>query len=140
MGLARLDCNHAWRHYRADSSVIHHLFNHRLSMKLYIATPINARPEQGFRNKYKAAQKRVRELKEIIKTDHRFYGYSFVSSFDVNKSQNISEAIAMGNCIQAVIECDAIYLDHAWQSSKGCNLEYRAAKIYDKEIYEYDKL
>lgn len=33
-------------------------------MKLYIATPINARPEQGFRNKYKAAQKRVRELKE----------------------------------------------------------------------------
>lgn len=26
-------------------------------MKLYIATPINARPEQGFRNKYKAAQK-----------------------------------------------------------------------------------
>ena len=100
-------------------------------MKLYIATPINARPEQGFRNKYKAAQKRVRELKEIIKTDHRF---------DVNKSQNISEAIAMGNCIQAVMECDAIYLDHAWQSSKGCNLEYRAAKIYDKEIYEHDKL
>lgn len=33
-------------------------------MKLYIATPINARPEQGFRNKYKAAQKRVRELDE----------------------------------------------------------------------------
>ena len=73
-------------------------------MKLYIATPINARQEQGFRNKYKAAQKRVRGLKEIIKTDNRFYGYSFVSSFDVNKSKNISEAIAMGNCIQAVIE------------------------------------
>lgn len=36
--------------------------------------------------------------------------------------------------------CDAIYLDHAWQSSKGCNLEYRAAKIYDKEIFEHDKL
>ena len=32
------------------------------------------------------------------------------------------------------------YLDHAWQSSKGCNLEYRAANIYDKEIYEHDKL
>ena len=87
---------------------------------------------QGLRNKYKAAQKRVIEMKEIIKTYHRFYGYSFVSSFDVNKSQNISEAIAMGNCIQAVIECDTIYLDHDWQSSKGRNLEYRAAKIYDK--------
>lgn len=109
-------------------------------MKLYIATPINARPEQGFRNKRKAAMRRVRELKEIIKTDPRFYGYSMISSFDVNKTENISEAIAMGNCIQAVMESDAIYLDHAWQSSKGCNLEYRAAKIYDKEIYEYDNL
>ncbi len=38
-------------------------------MKLYIATPINARNEQGFRNKYKAAQKRVRELKEIFEHD-----------------------------------------------------------------------
>ena len=100
-------------------------------MKLYIATPINARPEQGFRNKYQAARKRVRELKEIIKTDHRFYGYSFISSFDVNPAANTSEAIAMGS---------AIYLDHAWQSSKGCNLEYRTAKIYDKEIYEHDNL
>lgn len=109
-------------------------------MKLYIATPINARPEQVFRNKYKAAQRRARELKDIINTDHRFYGYTLVSSFDVNKSQNISEAIAMGNCIQAVIECDAIYLDYAWQSSKGCNLEYRAAKIYGKLIYEHDSL
>jgi hypothetical protein len=109
-------------------------------MKLYIATPINARPEQGFRNKYQAARKRVRELKEIIKTDHRFYGYSFISSFDVNPAANTSEAIAMGRCVQAVMESDAIYLDHAWQSSKGCNLEYRTAKIYDKEIFEHDKL
>lgn len=30
--------------------------------------------------------------------------------------------------------------EKVWQSSKGCNLEYRAAKIYDKEIYEHDKL
>lgn len=29
---------------------------------------------------------------------------------------------------------------NARQLSKGCNLEYRAAKIYDKEIYEHDKL
>ena len=109
-------------------------------MKLYIATPINARHEQGFRNKRKAAMRRVRELKEIIKTDPRFYGYSMISSFDVNKTENISEAIAMGRCVQAVMESDAIYLDHAWQSSKGCNLEYRTAKIYDKEIYEHDKM
>lgn len=109
-------------------------------MKLYIATPINARREQGFANKYKAARQRVKQLKEFLKLDYRFSGYTCVSSFDVNKSQKISEADAMGNCIKAVLECDAIYLDHAWQSSKGCNLEYRAAKIYDKYIFEHDNL
>ena len=109
-------------------------------MKMYIATPINSRPEQGIRNKYQAARRRVRELKEIIKTDHRFYGYSLISTFDMNKSANMDESVAMGRCVQAVMESDAIYLDHAWQSSKGCNLEYRAAKIYDKEIFEHDKL
>jgi hypothetical protein len=109
-------------------------------MKLYIATPINARKEQGFRNKFKAAKQRVKQLKAIIGSDYRFYGFELVSSFDVNNSDSLSEAVAMGKCIQAVIECDAIYLDHGWQSSKGCNLEYRAAKIYDKEIYEHDNL
>ena len=55
--------------------------------------------------------------------------------------KTFEDAVAiLGNDNQAVIECDAIYLDHDWQSSKGCNLEYRAAKIYDKEIYEHDKL
>ena len=109
-------------------------------MKLYIATPVNARREQGIRNKVKAARQRVRALKDIFKSDPRFYGYTFISSFDVNKTTDVSEAIAMGRCTQAVMECDAIYLDHGWQASKGCNLEYRTAKIYDKEIYEHDKL
>ncbi len=109
-------------------------------MKIYIATPINARKEQGFRNKYKAARQRVKALKEVISNDYRFYGCEMISSFDVNKTDGVSEAIAMGRCVQAVMECDAIYLDHAWQSSKGCNVEYRTAKIYDKEIYEHDNL
>ena len=46
----------------------------------------------------------------------------------------------MGDCIKLVLTCDAIMLDHGWLQSKGCNLEYRAAKIYGKEIFEFDKL
>lgn len=110
-------------------------------MKLYIATPINARPERGFKNKYLAAQHRVKMLKAVLKDEFKFSDYhEFISSFNLNRLNECSEAQAMGRCIQAVIESDAIYLDHAWQISKGCNLEYRAAKIYGKIIYEHDKL
>ena len=47
---------------------------------------------------------------------------------------------AMSRCIYHVLTSDAIYLDHGWTASKGCNLEYRAAKIYGKQIFEHDKL
>lgn len=109
-------------------------------MKLYIATPVNARKEQGMTNKLAAARKRVEELKEIIGADERFNGCTLVSSFDVNKDESVTEAVAMGNCIRAVMECDAIYLDHDWQSSLGCNLECQVALIYGKDIYEHDDL
>lgn len=107
-------------------------------MKLYISTPINARQEKTFAEKLLAAKYRVSLLEEIIRTDKRFAQFETIvyTNFDTV----MSEAAAMGNCIRSVIECDAIYLDHAWQSSKGCNLEYRAAKIYDKQIFEHDKL
>ena len=107
-------------------------------MKLYISTPINARQEKTFADKLLAAKYRVSLLEEIIRTDKRFAQYETIvyTNFDTV----MSEAAAMGNCIRSVIECDAIYLDHAWQSSKGCNLEYQAAKIYDKQIFEHDKL
>ena len=109
--------------------------------KMYIATPINARKEPDFKAKYLAAKHRVELLKELIRDDGRFpSGIEIVSSFDINPLGKYSESEAMGRCVQEVMDSDAIYLDHAWQSSKGCNLEYRAAKIYDKEIFEHDKL
>ena len=110
-------------------------------MKLYIATPINARNEKTFKEKYLAAKHRVNMLKEILQYDERFpSGMEMVSSFDINPIGAYAESQAMGRCVTEVLESDAIYLDHGWQSSNGCNLEYRTAKIYDKEIYEHDKL
>lgn len=32
-------------------------------------------------------------------------------------------------------DCDAVYFAPGWVDSKGCNLEYAAAKIYGKTIY-----
>jgi len=109
--------------------------------KIYIATPINARQEKTFREKYLAAKHRVEFLKEIIRSDERFpRDIELISSFDINPLGAYAESQAMGRCVTEVIESDAIYLDHGWQSSNGCNLEYRTAKIYNKKIYEYDNL
>lgn len=110
-------------------------------MKLYIATPINSRKEKRLEDKYLAAKHRVNMLKEVLEADEQFAQYDTIeSTFDINPLGAHTEEQALGRCVIAVLESDAIYLDHGWQGSKGCNLEYRAAKIYRKTIYEHDDI
>ncbi len=109
-------------------------------MRLYIATPINARKEKTLQEKLRAARHRVELLKEILSEDESFKGWKLVSTFDNPVSEDVDENSALALCVHSVLESDAIYLDHGWQGSKGCNLEYRAAKIYGKQIYEHDKM
>ena len=40
----------------------------------------------------------------------------------------------MGKDIEALLECDAIYMCEGWQNSKGCMAEFEVARIYGKEI------
>ena len=103
-------------------------------MKLYIATPINARQESTMREKLVAAKRRVEMLKAILADDVRFKNYELISTFDSN-DMNDTEEKAMSRCIYHVLTSDAIYLDHGWTASKGCNLEYFTAQIYGKQIF-----
>ena len=107
-------------------------------MKLYIATPINARQEPTMREKLVAAKHRVEMLKEILADDVRFKNYELISTFDFNYMNDVEEE-AMSRCIYHVLTSDAIYLDHGWTASKGCNLEYLTAKIYGKQIFEHSE-
>ena len=111
-------------------------------MRLYIATPINARTERTLAEKKQAAKHRINFLKEIISEDMRFRNFTeIVSTFDISTIGSMTtEEQALGMCVTAVLESDGIYLDHGWTGSKGCNLEYRAAKLYGKIIFEHDKL
>ena len=114
-----------------------------MKKRLYIATPINARLERDFTSKYLAAKSRVEELKKLLfatGSDARFSEYDeIVSSFDLNPLGECSEAQAMGRCIEAVMDSDAIYLDQGWKASSGCILEYSTARIYGKTIFKYEK-
>lgn len=107
-------------------------------MKLYIATPINARQEPTMREKLVAAKHRVEMLKEILADDVRFKNYELINTFDFNDMYETEEK-AMSRCIYHVLTSDAIYLDHGWTASKGCNLEYLTAKIYGKQIFEHSE-
>ena len=107
-------------------------------MKLYIATPINARQEPTMREKLVAAKRRVEMLKAILADDVRFKKYELISTFDFNDMYDTEER-EMSRCIYHVLTSDAIYLDHDWTASKGCNLEYLTAKIYGKQIFEHSE-
>ena len=107
-------------------------------MKLYIATPINVRHELTMREKLVAAKHRVEMLKEVRADDARVKDCGMISTFDFN-DMNDTEEKAMSRCIYHVLTSDAIYLDHGWTASKGCNLEYLTAKIYGKRIFEHIK-
>lgn len=110
-------------------------------MKLYIATPINARKEATIKEKLRAAKHRIELLKEKLSEDVRFKGYTMHSTFDQDKPKaRDEENVALAMCVLSVLRADAIYLDHGWQGSKGCNLEYMTAKIYGKKNYEHDKM
>lgn len=110
--------------------------------RMYIATPINGlKSNCGFDGKVAKARHRIETLIQVLGDDPAFDGYEFTSTFDIHPNGSMPpEHKAMGDCIALVMTCDAIMLDHGWLQSKGCNLEYRAAKIYGKEIFEFDKL
>lgn len=109
-------------------------------MKLYIATPINARPKQTLKEKLLAAEHRIESLKDTLASDRRFHDYEIISTFDLSHNVDCSEASAVGKCITAVMESDAVYLDCGWEKSNGCRVEYRTAQIYGKQIYKYNEL
>lgn len=100
--------------------------------RIYLSLPIK---DTGFttlqRMEYANEVKRLIELRY----DARNENVNVITPFDVNENEDKDTyARKMGNDIEALLECDAIYLCEGWQNSDGCMLEFAAAKIYHKEI------
>ena len=100
--------------------------------RIYLSLPIK---DTGFttlqRMEYANEVKRLIELRY----DARNENVIVITPFDVNENEDKDTyARKMGNDIEALLECDAIYLCEGWQNSDGCTLEFAAAKIYHKEI------
>lgn len=74
---------------------------------------------------------------EHIKSKLNFCGLNIIeviTPFDICPESDKPYSYYMGKDIEALLECDAIYLCEGWQNSKGCMAEFAVAKIYGKEI------
>ncbi len=106
-------------------------------MKIYIATPVNARKEPTLVKKMAAAYERVEELTRMVKAHlPKANVCSVFSAFVVCKNgQPVSEDKIIGACVRKVMQCDVILMDDGWGDSHGCKVERYTAQEYGKEIW-----
>ena len=100
--------------------------------RIYLSLPIkNTGYTTKERMKYADEVRRFLELRYGVRNENVIV----ITPFDVNENEDKdSYARKMGNDIEALLECDAIYLCEGWQNSKGCMAEFEVARIYGKEI------
>lgn len=111
-------------------------------MKVYIATPVNARSEATIEQKRQAAYERVLEVRGKLAT---IWDAEYHSSFDdgiapIDIPCTKSEAYIMAECVATVMECDVTVMDNGWNKSRGCKVEWFTAYQYGKEIVYYDRI
>lgn len=92
-------------------------------MKVYISLPITGFP-------LKTVKKRAEQYKRQLQAN----GYDAITPFDVCDDPDKTYAYYMGKDIEALMDCDAIYLAPGWHGSKGCTAEYEVARVFDKTI------
>lgn len=105
--------------------------NVTMKKKIYISIPISGLPVEE-------VKKRASELKEALTSGNT----EAVTPFDVcpdadvpeNYSDKARYAYFMGRDIEALLNCDAVFMCNGWQTSNGCRAEYFVAWIYGKEI------
>jgi hypothetical protein len=93
-----------------------------MKKKLYISLPIT-----GYDLKKTKAEAEM--WKDTFRKDYRV-----ITPFDVCPEENLTYNYCIGECIKSLLDCDTVFFAFGWTNSKGCNLEYAAAKIYGKEI------
>ena len=105
-------------------------------MKVYISLPISG---HQIRDRISYADRVKRELINGFRCGWGYFEceteLKIITPFDVNENEDKdSYARKMGNDIEALLQCDAIYLCEGWQNSKGCMAEFEVARIYGKQI------
>ena len=95
-------------------------------MLIYISLPISG-------SQFDACQARARRIQELLAN----LGHRTVTPFDACSEPRKPYAYYMGRDIQALLGCDAIFLLSGWSESRSCQLEWRCAQIYNKQVFHH---
>ena len=100
--------------------------------RIYISIPISGHDIEEV--KAKAIDIIERLLWDVFELKKGRNRPDVITPFDVCPEPDKPYSYYMGKDIEALLECDAIYLCEGWQNSKGCMAEFEVARIYGKEI------
>ena len=93
-----------------------------MKKKLYISLPISGHDIEEVKHRAALAKKHYSEK------------YDVITPFDICTDEAATYANCMGKDIEALLECDVIFLMTGWQKSKGCMAEFYVAQVYNKQI------
>lgn len=93
------------------------------AMKIYISLSISGHDIKETKEYAEKVKKFLEEKRDEI-----------VTPFDVCDEEGKPYSYYMGRCIEALLECDAVFFTPDWQESKGCMAEFELARIYGKKI------
>ena len=100
--------------------------------RIYISIPISGHDLEEVKEKARDISERL--LCDVFGLKKGCHRPDVITPFDVCPEPDKPYSYYMGKDIEALLECDAIYLCEGWQNSKGCMAEFEVARIYGKEI------
>ena len=100
--------------------------------RIYISIPISGYDFEEVKERARRARERL--LYDAFGLKNGWHRPDVITPFDVCSEPDKPYSYYMGKDIEALLECDAIYLCEGWQNSKGCMAEFEVARIYGKEI------
>lgn len=109
------------------------------NLKIYISLPI-AIDEKTVARRYCESVKYIKNLESL--KDYEISGPINIDEFTdegLTTPRDHDYAWYMGNDIEHLLRCDAIFMSKGWEKSPGCRCELATAKIYNiKVIYQFN--
>ena len=92
-------------------------------MKIYISIPITDKDERE-----------QKEHADLIKSALSRAGHEVVNPFDIVPCKNPTYADYICADLRVLADCDAIFLCHGWQFSRGCRIERTFAEEFGLQV------
>lgn len=97
-------------------------------MKIYIAGKITGLPLEECKQKFAAAEARLREI-----------GANPVNPFKLGIPETASSLEALPHCAKAIRHCKAMFMLSDWELSFGARAEHRMAQQWKLDIFYEDR-